>query len=596
MEHYKVREQEILFVLKDQLNYGRLCRYDRYKDLTETAFDMVVKEAVNFAHGVIEPLLELSEDHGVKYQEDGTVQCHPAYGPAFKKCGEDGWIAVARDPELGGQGFPLMMRIIVNEFFYGACQSFNVLPSLTHGAGHLIEAFGTERLKNLFVPRMYGGEWSGAMALTEPDAGSNLAALQTSARSEGDHFKIKGNKIFITYGVNDVAANNINLVLARIEGAPEGIHGISLFVVPKIRVNEDGTLGDDNDVRCQRVEQKMGIRGAPTEAISFGDHDECIGYLCGEENKGLAHMFQMINQGRINSAVTGMTLASTAYLNVLQYCKERIQGAHIAKRKTGDVPLIDHPDIRRMLLWMKSVVEGLRSMIYLTAFHSDLARCETDPSEKERYRLLLEFTTPIVKAYSTHMGFEVCSNAMQCMGGHGYMKDYPIENYLRDVRGPALYEGTNGIQALDLLRRKMTMKGGAALKCFVDEIQTFTRQHTNHEKLSQEMKKLETTLLQLQDVSLWLASKYAVSPEKAAGHAFPLLLCCGDVMLAWRLLDMAVIAYDAMPNKGKKRNFYQGKIAAATYFIRETLPQTRARLSTCLGENNELLEMDVNDF
>lgn len=595
MGHYKIKQRELLFVLKEQLRYGRLCKYDRYKDLTEDALDMVVKEGIPFAHGVIEPLQELAEEFGVKY-EDGRVYCLPEFKEAFKKCGENGWIGLVRDTAYGGQGFPLMMRIVMNELFYGACQCFNVLPSLTHGAGHLIESFGTEDLKKRFVPRMYAGEWSGAMALTEPEAGSNLANIQTEAKREGDRFKIKGNKIFITYSEHDIAENIIILTLARIEGAPEGVEGISLFIVPKIRVTENGKLAEANDIKCIGVEKKMGLKGAPTAAISFGERDECIGVLCGQENKGLSQMFQMINQGRINSAVTGMTLASTAYLNALDYCKRRIQGADLAKRKPGNVPIIDHPDIRRMLLWMKAVVEGLRSMVYFTAFCSDIALCAPDLEKKGHYEDLLDFMTPIVKAYSTQMGFEVCSTAMQCYGGHGYMCDYPIEAYLRDVRAPALYEGTNGIQALDLSRRKLTMKNGAALQAFVKEVKSFIDDNRNQAKFRKEIQGLDQTLNQIKKVSLKLSAKWRTDPLQPASHSFPLLLCFGDVMLVWRLLDMAVIADKALSDGSSDKNFYIGKIKAATYLARELLPQTQARLNTRLSESREILEIENSQF
>src|SRR5208282_2222095 len=257
-----------------------------------------------------------------------------------------------RDPEYGGQGFPHMMRIVVNDFMYGACQSFNMAPSLTHGAAHLIESFGTKELKELYVANMFSGKWAGTMALTEANAGSNLGALRSTAYREGDHFKIKGNNIFISWGDHDLTENIIHLLLARIEGAPEGVGGITLFVVPKVRILPDGSLGEPNDVLCGGVERKLGLHASPTCQLIFGDNDACIGYLCGQENKGLSHMFQMMNAARINTGVSGMTLASTAYQNALAYTKERIQGSCLAGKKPGAVPIIDHPDVRRMLLWM----------------------------------------------------------------------------------------------------------------------------------------------------------------------------------------------------------------------------------------------------
>ncbi|MCP4681798.1 MAG: acyl-CoA dehydrogenase, partial [Desulfobacterales bacterium] len=313
------------------------------------------------------------------------------------------------------------------------------------GAAHLIESFGNDNLKNTFVPKMFDGTWAGTMCLTESDAGSNLASIQTSAQRDGDHFKIKGSKIFISWGDHDLTENIIHLVIARIEGAPEGIKGISLFIVPKIRLGADGKPGRPNDVICTGVEKKMGLHGSPTCTINFGQNDECIGYLCGEENKGLAHMFQMMNFARINSGVSGLTIAGTAYLNALEYSKARVQGRDVTGKNKGEQAIIDHPDIRRMLLWMKGAVDGMRSMVYSGAFWSDLALELPRGEEKDHYENLCDFMTPIIKAYCSDTGFRVCESAVQCLGGYGYCRDYPLEQYLRDIKIMSLYEGTNGI-------------------------------------------------------------------------------------------------------------------------------------------------------
>jgi len=595
MGHYKVRKQDLFFVLKEQLNYGQLCQYERYKELSENALDMVVSEAVKFAHGVVEPLRDVGEETGIRYEE-GKVVCPPEYRAALKQCGENGFIAAARDTTYGGEGLPLMMRIIINELFYGAYQSFNILPSLTHGAGHLIESFGSADQKNHFVRRMYAGEWAGTMALTEPTAGSNLGNINTKAVRDGDHFKISGSKIFITYGEHDAAENIIHLVLARLEGAPEGVQGLSLFIVPKILVDDDGKLREANDLFCVRVEKKMGLHGAPTTVMNFGDNNRCVAYLCGEENAGLHNMFQLMNQARINSGVSGMTMASSAYLNALEYCKERIQGVDIAKRKRGFVPIIDHPDVRRMLLGMKGTVEGLRSMIYFGAFVSDLADSETEPHKRKRYGLLLDFLTPIIKAYSSHMGFELCSTAMQCFGGSGYMRDYPVEMYLRDIRAAALYEGTNGIQSIDLSRRKMTMENGAALQAFLQAVNDFTKQNEKHRRFTTEVLMLQRTLGQMEEVCRRHTAYWQDEPLSAASRSFPLLLCFGDVVLIWRLLDMAVIAERALTTGTTDKNFYLGKILAATYVAKELLPQTQARLGAIMEGAHEIIEATEEQF
>jgi alkylation response protein AidB-like acyl-CoA dehydrogenase len=594
MAHFKVNERDLFFILKQQLNYGSLCELERYRDLDEETLDMLVNEAVKFAHGEIAPLQEIGEKWGVAY-ENGQVRCAPEFKKAFRLYAENGWTAAARDPAYGGQGFPHMMRIVINDLMYGAAQSFNMAPSLTHGAAHLIETFATDALKERFVPKMFGGQWAGTMALTEPNAGSNLAAIRTTAFREGDHFKIKGNKIFISWGDHDLTENIIHLLLARIEGAPEGVRGISLFVVPKIRVNSDGFLGEPNDVVCTAVEKKLGLHASPTCALNFGDGDGCIGYLCGEENKGLAHMFQMMNAARINTGVSGMTLGSTAYQNALAYAKERIQGSDVSGRKSGYVPIIQHPDVRRMLLWMKAVVDGMRSMLYAGAFWSDLALELSHGERKRHYQALLDFMTPIIKAYCSDMGFRVCEAAIQCLGGYGFCKEYPLEQYLRDAKIMSLYEGTNGIQSIDLMGRKMRIDGGASFKAYMAELQGFCEKNADHPALGQAIKMLSDAGARLKDVATELSRKAKSDPLQWASYTYPALLCFGDVTMAWRLLDMAVIAQRATDEKGQS-DYYTGKIMQATYFTGVTLPLTLGRLNSCLRTGREIIDMPEEAF
>jgi len=487
------------------------------------------------------------------------------------------------------------MRIVINDQMYGAAQSFNITPSLTHGAAHLIESFATEELKERFVKKMYRGEWAGTMSLTEPGAGSNLAGTRTIAVRDGDHFRIRGNKLFISAGDHDMADNIIHLLLARIEGAPEGIRGISLFVVPKIRVNSDGSLGDPNDVLCTAVEKKLGLHASPTCALNFGDNDACIGYLCGEENRGLAHMFQMMNQARINTGVTSTTLASLAYQNALEYAKERIQGSDIAGRKSGYVPIIDHPDVRRMLLWMKATVDGLRSMIYSGAFWSDLALELPEGGEQQHYQSLLDFITPIIKAYCSDMGFKVCETAIQCLGGYGYCKEYHVEQYLRDSKIASIYEGTNGIQSMDLMGRKMRVNDGAPFKAYLKEIRGFYEENRNHPTLGNAIGDLSEVVERLAQMAGDMSAMMQDDPLQWASHTYPALLCFGDVTICWRLLDMAVVAQRKI-DEDKKSDFYLGKIMQATYYGDVTLPVTLARLETVYGKGREVVEMPEEAF
>jgi alkylation response protein AidB-like acyl-CoA dehydrogenase len=595
MQHFKVNPKDIFFILKEQLHYDELCRLDRYRDLNEKTLDLLVNEAIKFARGVMDPLNAVGEEQGVRL-EKGQVRCPVEFKDAFRQYGEDGWTAAARDTQYGGQGFPHMMRIVINDLMYGACQSLNMAPSLTHGAAHLIESFGTRELKKRFVPKMFDGSWAGTMCLTESDAGSNLAALQTTAYPEGDHFRIKGSKIFISWGDHDLTENIIHLVLARIDGAPEGVRGISLFVVPKVRVNPDGSLGAPNDVACVGIEEKLGLHGSPTAALSFGAKDGCVGYLCGEENKGLAHMFQMMNSARINTGVSGMSLASTAYQNALAYAKDRVQGRDLAGLKEGEVPIIDHPDIRRMLLWMKATVDGMRSMIYSGAFWEDLSREMPDGEARMTSQNLVDFMTPIIKAYCSDMGFRVCETAIQCLGGYGFCKDYPLEQYLRDAKIMSLYEGTNGIQSMDLMGRKMTIRDGACFAAFRDAITSFCAQHRENAVLGDRVRALAEVADRLWETAAEMLLRRSSDPLQWASNTYPALMAFGDVTMAWRLLDMALIAGDAAGKKGKKYDFYRGKVYQARYFVDITLPHTLATIETCLRPGREIVEIPVNAF
>jgi alkylation response protein AidB-like acyl-CoA dehydrogenase len=479
---------------------------------------------------------------------------------------------------------------------YGACQAFNMAPSLTHGAGHLIESFGSEALKRRFVPKMYGGEWAGTMCLTESEAGSNLADIQTTAYRDGDHFRIKGTKVFISWGEHDLTDNIIHLVLARIDGAPEGIKGISLFVVPKIRVNDDGSLGESNDVICGSIEEKLGLHASPTAVLNFGTNDRCIGYLCGQENNGLAHMFQMMNAARINTGVSGMTLAGTAYRNALEYTRQRVQGRDIAGRKPGSVAIIDHPDIRRMLLWMKAMVDGMRSMIYTGAYWADMSHELPDGTEKNHYKDLVDFTTPIIKAYCSDMGFRVCETAIQCLGGYGFCKDYPLEQYLRDAKIMSLYEGTNGIQSMDLMGRKMTIRDGGPFRAFQTEVDHFCEKHREHPELGDKIRTLAAVSAQLWEVAEEMKHRMKADPLQWASYTYPALIAFGEVTMTWRLLDMAVIAQPASRKNGKESDFYKGKVMQATYFADMILPHTLATIETYCRQGREVVEIPDSAF
>lgn len=595
MGHFKVNRKDIFFILKEQLDYGKLCELDRYRDLNEKTLDLLITEGLNFAKGVLDPLNEIGEEWDAKI-DNGKVSCPSEFKKAFKQYGADGWTAATRDIEYGGQGFPHMMRIVVNDMMYGACQAFNMAPSLTHGAAHLIESFGTEELIKAYVPKMFDGTWAGTMCLTEADSGSNLATITTTATREDDHFKITGIKTFISWGEHDLTDNIIHLVLARIQGAPEGGKGISLFVVPKFRLNPDGTPGESNDVTCISIEEKLGLHASPTAVLNFGNANDCIGYLCGKENKGIAHMFQMMNAARINTGVSGMALASTAYKNAMEYTKQRVQGRDIANRKEGNVPIIDHPDVRRNLLWMKATVDGMRSMIYTGALRADLALEMKDCEEKTHNKDLVDFLTPIIKAYCSDMGFRVCETAIQCLGGYGFCKDFPLEQYLRDAKIMSLYEGTNGIQSMDLMSRKMTIRNGAPFLAFKNEIESFCDKHMEHPELGDRVRALAEVGKRMWETADELIKKRKDDPLQWASYTYPALTAFAEITMAWVLLDMAIIAWPHTEKKGKEYDFYRGKVAQATYFVDITLPHTLVTIQICRRHGREIVEIQDNAF
>jgi hypothetical protein len=366
--------------------------------------------------------------------------------------------------------------------------------------------------------------------------------------------------------------------------------------VPKFRLNEDGSTGEFNDVVCTGIEKKLGLHASPTAALAFGPKDGCIGYLCGEPNQGLAHMFQMMNSARINTGVSGMTLGSTAYQNALEYTRQRIQGSDVAKRKTGYVPIIDHPDVRRMLLWMKASVDGMRSMIYTAAFWADLASEGEDAGIRKHNQALTDFMTPIVKAYCSDAGFRVCETAMQCLGGYGFCKDYPIEQYLRDAKIMSLYEGTNGIQAIDLMGRKMRINDGAMFGAFIREIEAFIEKHKQHEGLGRHVRDLAEAFGRVREMADEMRRHSKEDPLQWASYTYPALLCFGDLVMVWRLLDMARIAWDRAQKKGRKNEFFRGKVAQATFFADFTLPHTIQRAGICTRQGREIVEIADNAF
>jgi len=614
---FPINMRDIRFVLYEQLGIDRLCEFDKFKDFSRETFDMVLEEAAKLATEVIAPLNSISDKEGCTF-EKGKVKVPAAFHDAFKKYCEGGWIAASVDAEAGGQGLPESVGIAAAEMFVGACCSFTTYPGLTRGAANLIQSFGTPEQKKLFLENMYSGKWTGTMCLTEPQAGSAVGDIKTMAKKDGDHYLIQGTKIFITAGEHDLAENIIHAVLARTENAPPGVKGLSLFIVPKIRVNPDGSLGEPNDVNCGGIEHKMGIKGSATCTLNFGDEGKCHGYLLGQEGQGIQLMFQMMNEARLGVGLQGFALGNLAYLYALKYAKERIQGVEITRMKDPTaprVPIIKHPDVRRMLMTMKAYTEGLRALIYRAAYYADLAKVATDPQEKEFCENMVDLMIPVVKAYSTDIAFRLTEWAIQIHGGYGYCGEYPVEQLCRDVKITSIYEGTNGIQAMDLVGRKLSLKKGALFLGWMKEINGFIEKYKNHGHLGGAVSQLE----QAKNTLVNVARQFG---KAAAGgdilfpmlHACPFLEIFGEVELAYLLIQQALIAEDKLqaifdkygattPDAQNKlieeqteAAFYKGKVFNAEFFVANILPHGQARATSILSGNRSALSIPEAAF
>ncbi len=611
MAEYLVNRRDIEFILYEHLDVEQLCRYEKYSEFNREVFDMVLEQGLKLAKEELAPLNEIADREGAKF-ENGTVTFPKEFHEPYRKFCEGGWIGVASSPEWGGQGLPRVIAMATGEFFTGACLAFMMTPSLAHGAGHMFETFASEELKNLFVEKMYAGQWAGTMCLTEPQAGSNVGDVKTMAVKEGDVYKITGTKIFISSGDHDLAENIIHPVLARTPDAPPGIKGISLFLVPKIRVNPDGTLGEPNDVHCGNIEEKMGLHGSSTCTLNFGDEGNCIGYLVGEENKGIVYMFQMMNEARINVGLQGSALGAAAYEHALQYAKERIQGVDVRNMKDPNaprVPIIDHPDVRRMLLFGKSITEATRALLMKTIYYEDLAEVSEDEAEREKAAGYVDLFTPLCKAYSSDMGFEVCVQAMQILGGYGYCQEYPVEQYARDSKIASIYEGTNGIQALDLLGRKLAMKGGALYMNFLNDLNAFIEENRSHESLASYIEKLAAAKDLLADITNdFMTKSMSGDAIYSIAHATPYLSSFSEVVCAWLLMEQALIAQKrldeicaekgaddpearkALAGENDEAKFYAGKLDSMKFYVTQILPNVQARVASAKTEDRTILD------
>jgi alkylation response protein AidB-like acyl-CoA dehydrogenase len=594
------RDQD--FVIWEQMNCEEILAQKKYSEFNKKTCEMVVSEARTLAIREMLPILAEGDQQGVRF-ESGTVKVPESFHRVFQLIKEGEWNNLSVPVEMGGQGAPAFLGAAAAEYFLGANWPLYCYASMGNGTAHLINLYGTEAQKRTYLKKLTAADWGGTMLLTESEAGSDVGALTTTAvRNDDGTFSLTGNKIFITNGEHDLVENIIHPVLARIEGDPPGTKGISLFIVPKYFVNEDGSLGERNDIVCSGVEEKHGIHASATCSMTLGGKGKCIGYLLGNEREGMKIMFNMINGARMSTGLQALSYASSAYLLAVNYARERIQGRDLENFMNHSAPsvaIIKHPDVRRNLLWMKSYVDGMRSFFYYMTRQATAALNSEKEEERKRCGDLFSMLTPIVKDYMAVKSHEVCIQAIQVFGGAGYTRDYLVEQYARDCKITSIYEGTSGIQAMDLLARKIGMKKGTVFMDFLGEIQQTAARAKAIDGLNGLALKVENTAGRLGEVALHIGQTAMSADFKVAfAHALPFLQVMGDTIMAWMLLWRAMVASEKLAAESKKKDiaFYEGQIKTAEFFINTELPLTVGKMEAIQGGCAAAIEISDEAF
>ena len=611
---FRIEERDHRFILNEWLKLEEVLALPAFEEIDQETVDILLNEAYKLAKEVIEPVNVPGDREGCSLEEDGTVTIPACYKEAYDAYCEAGWIGLNVEPEFGGTGAPNLVSMAANEGFVGASVAFTMYPGLTHGALALIIDEGNDAQKELFVEKMVEGTWGGTMCLTEASAGSAVGNVKTQAVKVREGFyKISGQKIFISAGDHEMVENNIHLVLARTPDAPKGIKGISIFIVPKHRVNEDGSVGEFNDVKCIGIEHKMGIKGSATATLSFGENDNCEGWLIGNEGDGIKIMFHMMNEARLGVGLQGHAVAAAAYNEALDYAKERLQGVDMRKFKDPEapsIPIIDHPDVRRMLMIQRSYVHGMRALLMYTAKVADIALKSDDADDAKKAFGLLELLTPICKGYCTDQAFEVTRLAVQTLGGYGYCAEYPCEQHLRDTKILSIYEGTNGIQAMDLVGRKLGMKKGAIFMGFVAKMMKFLATAKESDATKAYIGEFEQSLNDLQSLAMTFMGKGMEGKMlDVLQSATPFLKFMGNLLLAWLLSDQAIVADEKLKamfaDKGvtddaakkaliadnDEAAFYDAKVKTAQFFCINLLPENRSLNQVMMAFDNSIMDV-----
>jgi acyl-CoA dehydrogenase len=595
MPSYKAPVDDVLFLLNDVFHLERYGNLPGFAEASPDIVEAVLREAGKFSEEVLTPLNRVGDQEGCTRHADGSVTTPTGFKDAYRQMVEGGWIGISAPAEFGGQGLPATMTIIVNEFLCSANMAFAMYPGLTQGAIAALLAHASPEIKAKYLPKMVEGAWTGTMNLTEPHCGTDLGLLRTKAVKQADgSYKIAGTKIFISAGEHDLAENVVHLVLARIEGAPAGVKGISLFVVPKRMVGDDGKLGAANGVSCGSIEEKMGIHGNATCVMNY---DGATGWLIGEENRGLNAMFVMMNEARLAVGMQGLALSEVAYQNAAIYAKERLQGRALTGVKYPDKPadpIVVHPDVRRVLMSMRAFNEAARALVMWTALKGDVAHRSDNEKERAGADDHMGLLTPVIKGVLTDLGFANTVLAQQVFGGHGYIAEHGMEQFVRDARIAMIYEGANGIQALDLVGRKIGKDGGRALMAFLGEVGAYVKEKSGDEKMKPLVAPLGVAAGHLQQASMWFLQNAMAKPDNAGAGSYDYMHLFGLVALGYM---WARIAEAALAKSGNGADAaMQAKLVTARFFMERMLPETATHLARIEAGAGSVMELADEAF
>jgi 3-(methylthio)propanoyl-CoA dehydrogenase len=598
MSTYHAPQQEMTFVLNELAGLAQVASLPGFEEAAPDTVAAILEEAAKFATNVLDPLNSSGDREGATRLPDGSVKTPAGFKDAYQQFIKNGWNGLTKNPEYGGQGLPQLVATPVEEMWHSANMAFDLCPLLTQGAIEALELCATPEQKAMFLPKMVDGTWTGTMNLTEPQAGSDLAAVRTRAVPQGDGtYKLYGQKIFITYGEHDFTENIIHMVLARTPNAPEGVKGISLFIVPKYLVNADGSPGARNDVQCVSLEHKLGIHASPTAVLAYGDKSGAVGFLIGQENRGLEYMFIMMNLARFSVGVEGVGISERAYQRAVAYARDRVQGKPIGLDKASGT-IIEHPDIRRMLMTMRAYTEAMRAVAYVTAAAMDNARRHPDSDARKRHQAFVDLMIPIVKGWSTETAQEVTYLGVQVHGGMGFIEETGAAQHYRDARIITIYEGTTGIQANDLIGRKTARDGGATARAVADDIDKVAARLASHREpeLRSIGVRLAAATAALQGAIDWLVPEYGKNVRAAHAAAVPYLKLWGLLVGGWQLGRGALIARERLSAGEGDGDFLRAKITTARFYAEALLPQAEALAQSITEGSDAALALTADQF